>query len=507
MKDKTRRHMNVIEIIADQHQATCMGCEGHPQAITPNMNRLATQGVRFSHAYTQNPICTPSRVSILSGQYCHNHGYYGLSGPKPSSLPSFFSHFKENGYKTAGIGNLHTPNYPRNWLEDHLDLFGDCFESVDGREEQTAWYDMIRKLGVLEKEDFHFWWRNPEYFLEGMPSKLPFELSQEGWCVQEAIRFIDSCGEQPFCMQVSLERPHQPFFPDKRFWDMYPEDLDLPPTINQDPSHRPPHFQAVYKAFRRHTWAIEPKNFLAGARRIWRGYLACITHIDHALGLLLDHLEKTRLAEKTIIIYHADHGGYSGTHGILEKAPGICSEAVCRIPFLWFVPHLTVKGHICHHLVENVDIAPTIVSLCDLPPMETVDGHDISPLLRGERHALRHIAVTENPWSKALRWKQWRFVHYQPEMFRGQNVGELYNIEEDPHENRNLYHSIDFREIVHNCRRLLLEWLIRTTRVTTVHPTLSDLPPPHNYATSADGKEARSAGPLQRVAKGKFNYI
>ncbi|MBU7004953.1 MAG: sulfatase-like hydrolase/transferase, partial [Theionarchaea archaeon] len=254
--------MNVIEVIADQHQASCMGCEGREQVITPNMDRLAAEGVRFARAYTQNPICTPSRVSILSGQYCHNHGYYGLSGPRPRSLPSFFSHFGANGYKTAGIGNLHTPNDPRNWLEDHLTLFADCFSSVDGRAEETEWYDEIRKRGLLEKEDFHFFHNNRKYALEGMPSQLPFELSEEGWTVQKAIGFIDDCRGEPFCMQVSLERPHQPFFPDVRFWEMYPEDIDPPSTIHQDPSHRPPHFRITYENFRtKWDWPIEPDDF------------------------------------------------------------------------------------------------------------------------------------------------------------------------------------------------------------------------------------------------------
>lgn len=105
--------LNVVYVIADQHQAACTGYEGHPQAITPNMNRMAASGVRFTRAYTQNPICTPSRTSILSGQYCHNHGYYGLNGPVPPyNLPSFFSHFRGHGYRTAAFGKVHTPDRP-----------------------------------------------------------------------------------------------------------------------------------------------------------------------------------------------------------------------------------------------------------------------------------------------------------------------------------------------------------------------------------------------------------
>lgn len=500
-------HLNVLEVIADQHQAACMGCEGHPQAITPNMDRLAATGVRFAQAYTQNPICTPSRVSILSGQYCHNHGYYGLSGPRPLALPSFFSHFKANGYRTAGIGTLHTPDDPINWLEKHLDLFEDSFRSIDGRPEQSPWYDEIRRLGLLEKEDVHFWWQNPRYRFEGMPSQLPFELSQEGWSVDRAVRFMENCGDQPFCMQVSLMRPHQPFYPDRRFWDMYPEDIDLPPSIDQDPSNRPPHFQETFARFRRMRGADGRGRFEDAARRLWRGYLACITHVDHALGVLLDHLDRMDLAGNTIVIYHSDHGGYSGTHGIMEKAPGICSEAVCRVPFIWRVPGFANRGDVCRHLVENVDIAPTLASLCGLPPMNTVDGKDISPLLAGGDAPVRQVAVTENPWSKALRWKHWRFVHYQLEMFGGRDVGELYDLARDADETRNLYAHLGSRATVHRCRRLLLEWLIRTTRVTTVWPALDWSKNPYDYATAGDGKESNAAGPGHRLLNRDLNYI
>lgn len=498
--------MNVLEIIADQHQAACIGCEGHPQVITPNLDRLANEGMRFKTAYTQNPICTPSRVSILSGQYCHNHGYYGLSGPRPETLPSFFSHFKAHGYRTAGIGNLHTPNAPRNWLEDHLDHFADTFESVDGRAEATAWYDQIRAAGLLEKEDFHFWENNPEFLMEGMPSQLPFELSQEGWCVEEAQRFLRSCGDRPFCAQVSLERPHQPFYPTKQFLDLYPKDLELPPTVNQDPGGRPPHFQAAYNRFREMSWAIEPKTFEAGARRLWRAYLACITQVDHAVGLLLDFLDQTGLSENTLVIYHADHGGYSGTCGIPEKAPGICSESVCRIPFLWRVPGVTTGGGVCDSLAENVDIAPSLSALCGLPPMETVDGKDLTPLLRGEKTPVRQAAVTEHTWSKAIRWGPWRFVHYQPEMF-GEDVGELYDLSTDPMEAHNLYHEREHQATVQEGRRLLLEWLIRTTRVKTVWPAVDWSKQPYDYRTAGDGKESNLAGPALRVRSGQLNYI
>ena len=507
--------MNVLHVISDQHLATCTGIEGHPHAITPNMDRLASEGVYFSRAYTQNPICTPSRVSVFSGQYCHNHGYYGLSGPTPPNLPGFLGHFQEQGYRTGGIGKLHMPDDPVSWLDEQCDLVADCYMPHRKTDESTPYYDYLEDLGLRDKEDSvalrEF---KGNQHLDGRPSQLPYEHSVEGWCVAEAIKFIDGCQGDPFCMQVSLPRPHQCYTPDRRFWDMYPDDLPPPETIDQDTSGRPPHFRVTAEAYRSREWLIEPRTFEAGSRRSWRAYLACITQVDHSLGLLMDHLEKAGLAENTIVIYSADHGAYTGTFGIPEKAPGICSEAVCRVPMIWCVPRMTESHRRCSEFVENVDIAPTLAALCGLPAMETADGVDITPLLKGDDTPLREVAVTENPWSKALRWRNWRFVHYQPTTFDGmvgiadedkEDVGELYDLESDPLETRNLYRDPAHRDVVNDCRKLLLEWLIRTTRITTIWPPPGY--PPIRYATAADGKESNMAGAEVRRDQGEIWYL
>lgn len=361
----------------------------------------------------------------------------------------------------------------------------------------------------MELEDNRFFFVHPESACEGMPSQLLYHDSQEAWAVRETIRFIKECGAQPFCLQVAFQRPHQPFTPAREFWDMYANDLALPATLNQSASGRPPHFQQAWQWFHGSKDTLEPQVFEEMARRLWHGYLGCISQVDYAVGELLAMLEESGLAENTIVIYHADHGGYSGVHGIQEKAPGICSDTVCKVPFLWRVPELAAVGQVCEQLVESIDLAPTLAALCALPPMETVDGLNLTPLLRGESNPLREVAVTENPWSKALRWKHWRFVHYQPEMFDGQDVGELYDLSTDPDEACNLFHAPKQRETVQQCRRLLLEWLIRSTRVKTIWP-----PPlpfiitgPYDYHTADDGKESNQAGARLRKEEGQLGYL
>jgi len=505
--------LNVLHLIADQHHAGLMGCAGHRQANTPHLDRLAREGVRFTAAYCQNPICSPSRLSILSGQYCSNHGYYGLCGPAPTQLPSVFGHFRAHGYRTAAIGKLHLPHAPRNWAAHDLDLFADVYETIEGEMGRSEFFDGLARDGLRELEDS---WFMPDghggiYIpWDARPSRLPYERNVESWCVDQANTFIDTCwaSHEPFFMQVAFARPHHTIAPDQRFWNLYPEDLDLPPTIDQDPSHRPPHFQAAWKEFRETHWHFGPPfDFRSGARRQWRGTLACISQVDDAVGRIIAHLDVSGQLENTIIIYGSDHGCYHGIHGIVEKAPGICSDAVCRVPFVWRVPG--VASRVSDALVENIDIAPTVSALCGLPAMETVCGQDLSALLSGRVESVREMAVTENVWSKAVRWGRWRFVHYQPEMFPGQDIGELYDLEGDSDETCNLYADPAHQDTVHTLRRLLCEWLIRVQRPATVLPRMPVQPMlgRRNYTIAGDGREPRSLGANARHAARKLNYL
>ncbi len=503
---------NILVVLADQHNASLMGCAGHSQVQTPHLDRFASQGMRFSRAYCQNPICTPSRVCILSGQYCHNHGIYGLSGPAPFGLDNLMRVCKKNDYRTAAFGKLHLPNSPRNWIADDLDRFGDTYENADGVIGDGEFLHYLEERGLREVEDsWHNTWNyGPGTIcLDAMPSLLPFEHTQEVWSAREAIRFIDQSPDQPFCIQVAFQKPHHPLLPQQRFWDLYPEDLELPPTWHHDPSDRPPHFREVYEAYHDRDWPYDQpgQDSQAGPRRLWRGTLACISQIDEVFGNLLQALEDRGIAENTIVVYSSDHGAYHGIHGLPEKAPGICSDAVCRVPMIWRVPGVTSPGRTSDALFETVDISPTLLSLCGLPPLESADGLDATSLLRGETTNLHPVAVTEHPWSRSVVWGQWRLVHYQREMFNGEDTGELYNLEDDPDETRNLYADSQYKPIVEEGRRLLLEWLIRTLRVTVSNPVAyDDSEPTRKYFTADDGRAPNHLQPRFRD-ENRINYL
>ncbi len=467
---------NVVFILSDQHNAKVLGHKGHPDVRTPNLDRLAAEGARFDNAITQNPICTPSRVSWLSGQYCHNHGYYGLSGPNPGGLPGILGHFRRFGYQTAAIGKIHCPEY---WVEDDSDVFHEtCGCSIGGRSPKYANYLAEREITHLEDHGaMREFGRRGQQTVEGRPSKVSYEDGQEGWIAREAMVFMENCVQQnsPFIVHVSLPKPHQCYTPAQQFWDLYDElKLTLPPNADYEMEHKAPNLRRTAENWRTRNWQLfEPKTFEAGRRRKLHGYLGNVSHVDHAVGELMRWLQDRELEEDTIFVYSSDHGDYACEHGIMEKAPGICSDAITRIPWIWRWPGRFKAGHVASEIVETVDLANTLCALADLPAMETVDGKDISHLLYGETGEVHRVGVTEFAWSKSVRKDRYRFVYYPPEMFQTEypdGFGELYDLQADPWEMQNLYFDPAYQDVVHELERELMRWIITTTRPTTVHP-------------------------------------
>ena len=465
---------NVLFILSDQHNAKVLGHKGHPDVKTPNLDRLAAEGVRFDNAITQNPICTPSRMCWHSGQYCHNHGYYALSGPNPGGLPTVFGHFRRHGYRTGALGKIHCPEY---WVEDDCDAFHEtCGCSIGGRSAKYAAY--LEERGLTHLEDHGAMQElgaRGRQTVEGRPSKVSYEDGQEGWVAREAIELMQhwSNCDEPFFLHVSLPKPHQCYTPAQQFWDLYDEsELTLPPNADYDMTHKAPHLRRAAERWRKGDWTLfEPRTFEAGRLRKLHGYLGNVSHVDHAVGELLSWLRDSGIDEDTIVVYSTDHGDYACEHGIMEKAPGICSDAITRIPWIWRWPGRFKEGHAAREIVETVDLVNTVCSLTGVEPLETADGRDISHLLRGDSGDVRTAGVTEFAWGKSLRKGPFRLVYYPPDMFADDypnGFGELYDLAADPWEMQNLYFGPDYAGKVRELERDLVDWLVTTTRPATV---------------------------------------
>jgi arylsulfatase A-like enzyme len=228
--------------------------------------------------------------------------------------------------------------------------------------------------------------------------------------------------------------------------------------------------------WRRAEWTLfEPRTFEAGRLRKLHGYLGNVSHVDHAVGEVLGRLDERGLSEDTIVVYTTDHGEYACEHGMMEKAPGICSDAVTRIPMIWRWEGRLKAGHVAREIVEAVDLPNTLASPAGLEPLETSDGKDVSHLLRGGSGEVRKTGVTEFAWSRSVRKGKHRFVCYPREMFRDghpDGFGELYDLERDPWEMENLYFRPEYAGLVRELRDDLLDWIVTTSRPATVQPAV-----------------------------------
>jgi choline-sulfatase/uncharacterized sulfatase len=465
---------NVLFILSDQHNAKVLGHKGHPDVQTPALDRMAAEGVRFDNAISQNPICTPSRMCFLSGQYCHNHGYYALSGPNPGGLPTVLGHFRRAGYRTAALGKIHCPEY---WVEDDSDVFHEtCSCSVGGRSAEYATF--LKERGKTDLEDhgaFAEMGRRGRQTCDARPSKVTFEESQEGWVARKATEIMGRCraDSRPFLVHVSLPKPHQCYAPSEPFWSMYDESkLTLPPNAEYAMEGKAPHLRRAAQRWRRGDWALfEPRTFEAARLRKLHGYLGNVSHVDHAVGQMLEWLDESGLAEDTIVIYSSDHGDYACEHGIMEKAPGICADAITRIPYIWRWPGRFPAGRVAPEIVESVDVTATLTGLCGLDPMQTSDGKDIAHLLGGGSGEVRRVGVTEFAWSKSVRKGKYRYVYYPPDMFpeeRPDGFAELYDLEADPWEMENLCLRPECAGLAAEMKADLLDWLVTTARPVSV---------------------------------------
>ncbi len=461
---------NVVFILSDQHSSKALGINGRSCAITPNLDRMVKSGVSFENAICQNPICTPSRVSWLSGQYCHNHGYYGLSGPNPQGLPTILGHFRRGGYRSGAVGKIHCPEY---WLEDDCDLFIEARGLSIGGSPEYGKY--LKEKGYASDPDNEF---ANEFgqCLDGAPSKMSYQDSQEKFIVENTKQFITQsvADGKPFIVHTSFGKPHQPYAPAPEFWALYDDvDLTLPPNFEHEKkAGKAPHLIEHAKFYQESPWTVfEPRDNKAGALRKLQGYLGCVSQVDHAVGELIAWLEQQGLAEDTIVVYSTDHGDHMCEHGLMEKAPGICSDSITRIPYIWYWKGKINPRGTVPEIIETVDLSQTLCSLCGLEEMETSDGKDFSSLLFGDAGPIREIGVTEFPLSKSIRKGKYRYVHYTRDFFAKDypgGFGELYDLEEDPGEMNNLYFDNDYSEVISGLKDDLFDWLLTTNRPKTV---------------------------------------
>lgn len=446
---------NILWICTDQQRFDSLGCYGNSFVETPNLDRLAREGVLFEHAYSQSPVCTPSRASFLTGRYprttrCRQNGQ---AIPPDEVLVTKRLH--DAGYVCGLAGKLHlapcNPNVCRGTEQRIDDGYDQFFWSHDPND---AWFthdytQWLRDKG-LHRDTQRF--QDSEY-VEVLPSEAH---SQTTWCVERAMSFIRSAErfQQPWLFSVNMFDPHHGFDPPLAALERYRAmlaDIPLPNYVEGELDNKP-----VWQRID-HTGAYGgragypyPDMTAADHRWIRAAYWAMIDVIDRQVGRLLDLLEETGQRENTVIIFTSDHGEMLGDHGIYLKGPYFYDPAV-RVPLIVTGPGMLNSGVRADALVELVDLAPTLLEASGIEVPIGMQGKSLLPLLTGQTPLQRHRDDVYCEYYNAMGWHRDPAAHatmvrsrtHKIVIAHGTGTGELYDLNADPTETDNLWNAAE----------------------------------------------------------------
>lgn len=460
---------NILWLMGDQHHAGCLGHAGDPNAKTPHLDGLADEGFRFNRAYCNNPICGPSRTTLLSGQYPHTHGITGnyLTNYNRTTPPNIATHFRNYGYQTALVGKAHLP---LSWLHAGFEYlrFSDLCDAKTDDPLSCHYFRHLVDAGLADQYDHgQLPEGHPGRTLRAFTSEIPLEHSLEVWTGDEAVQFLDQRDtERPFFLKVSFQRPHDPLSPSPESLHLFnPEEISLPANHTEYFETKfsgKPAFQRAYVRDGKEGYPYRPHDE-ADLKRQLAHYLMLVTEIDTQIGRVIEHLKASGEWENTIIVYLADHGDFAGEHGLSLKNFGIY-EAIHRVPFIWRWPG-GPSGK-SDEIVELVDFAPTLAAAAGLPPLEGTDGRDIRPVAEGKAPGLDSTvcewdATAHSQGSVfAIRDERFRLVYY----CNWADDGELYEMSEDPGELVNLWSSPDHGTVRERLIRRILAHVGRFSR-------------------------------------------
>ncbi|HEV2113955.1 MAG TPA: sulfatase-like hydrolase/transferase, partial [Terriglobales bacterium] len=385
-----RRPKNVLLLMSDQHKPHAMGIDGDPVARTPNLDGLCRSGVRFDSAYCSNPVCVPSRASLLTGLYTHNHRAYNNSVPWPFEHKTIAHHFDRAGYMTGLIGKMHFVDAQTHGFEYRVD-FNDWWQYLGpktklyadelGRRNSGSGLPQIDDLwrdagdpwdGAREKDD------RQGSVAVGRASKMAEQDQFESFVARESIRFLKNHGREPFFLVSSFLKPHDPFMPAQRFADMFrPEDMKLPDTWGKVDLSKVP--KEISAAIRRNAPTPELHDAEQAKRRIAL-YYGNLAQMDDCAGRVLTALRELDLEKDTIVLYTADHGEMLGEHGLWQKF--VFYEPSVGVPLVVRAPGVTPAGARSKTPVSLVQALPTLLELCGLPAASGLDGTSFAQDLR-----------------------------------------------------------------------------------------------------------------------------
>jgi arylsulfatase A-like enzyme len=407
-----------------------VGClDGHPQARTPNIDRLAKRGMLFTNAHCQGPICGPSRASLLSGFYPHRTGIYQQPGGKAMEKDKKFFHgrmlpqyFSSHGYVTWGVGKIAHGYSDTKLFDSYGSKFAGSGPKPPNGKRFNYFLPDVPWTGTQTD-----WGAFPERDEDMTDHKVA------DWAVEK----LGRTSEKPFFLGTGFVRPHVPFYVPQKWFDLFPlEDIKLPPVRTDDFSDIPETSRLMHELPKYPKLPFLQANDNEQFRKCVRAYLACIAFVDHQVGRVLDALDQGPHAENTVVILFSDHGYHIGEKDRVSKHS--LWEESTRVPLV-VVPAKSQaadfggKGTTCSKPVGLIDLYPTLLEMCGLPANKKNEGMSLVPLLRNPSQEWRFAVLTTYARENhALRSERYRYLRMED------GTEEFYDHQTDPNEWTNL---------------------------------------------------------------------
>ncbi len=481
---------NLVIITPDQMRSDYLGCYGHPTIGTKHIDALARSGVLFENMYCAAPLCGPSRCSFATSTYFSEHNHRNYWSTVSPDVPNIVTSLKKAGYRTGMFGKNHLFTYERlGELWDELDEI--CLGNYDGHPEYR------HSFSSFTLEDDH-----------------PFNIT--GRLTDEGISFMERRGEKPFFLWLNYQDPHPAFCCPEPYSNMFdPDDIELSPAVKGYDKNRQP---VKNEVFRVHS---EMKQCTDGdLKKAIAHYMGQIRYIDDSVGRIMESLRRNGLDRNTVILFFSDHGELLGDYGMTHKNPTFY-ECLSHIPAILVHPEGKWSGVHFSGLTEEVDIAPTLLEILDVPVPPTMVGKSLAGSLDAKDYRGKDTVICEAgggcpTWKEPIpgyrltapheptsfgvgamiRWKSYKLSIY------GDDKCELYDLETDPYELDNLYGRKEYEAVQND---LTLKLLKRTMSVKVRDIGLKWNYPDYPHDVRFEPLE-NSGGPLVDVrASGEYN--
>ncbi|MEX2715473.1 MAG: sulfatase [Candidatus Sigynarchaeum springense] len=504
---------NILLITTDQHHRSVLGFND-PAVITPNIDKLAREGTVFTRAYCPNPTCTPTRASIITGQYPSQHGAWSLGTKLLDDVPTIGDELRKAGYRTALIGKAHfeplkstdefksLESYPIMqdldfWRKFHGPYYG--FEYIELARNHTDEAHVGQHYAIWMEEKGCNNWR--DYFVKPTGTRtyvdryrdaplwpIPEEYHYNKWIAEASNKKLEEYARnnEPFFLWASFLDPHAPRIVPDPWHKMYdPATVDVPEPAPGEHDKNPPHFRFAQKTpsspsrfkrflhaaksllssfavakyyadFKKHGVPIQGLHgvhpHLYDKARLAReiaAYRGMVSLIDKYMGEILHQLDRLGLAESTIVVFTTDHGDFFGQHGLITKGP-FHYEDLLRIPLVVRYPGKVAAGKTSDALQSLVDLAPTFLSLLGIPIPSLMSGVDQAGVWTGKVGSARdHVLVEMHHSPSLIHLKTLVDRRYKITVYNESILGELFDLQEDPGEKRNLWSDPAFSELKH----------------------------------------------------------